>query len=174
MSRSGGGGFSKLNIGMEDGLYRSGQRDNKNPSLAIALHSSASRASATACRETPSFWSRSSSSRITESRVFNSNSAACAARLRAEPRCPPCGVLTVWRRKRSLREFASVRSQRVEVVTKGNRRDVCDVYLVPAAGADKRLDVERFETGKEGGCPEGIAAGRGRAQLTGLPFEDKT
>ena len=83
------------------------------------------------------------------------------------------GVLTVWRRQRSLREFASVRSQRVEVVTKGNRRVVCDVYLVAGPGAAKRLEVERVEMGEAGDCPEGIAIARDLAQLTGLPFEDK-
>ena len=82
-------------------------------------------------------------------------------------------MLTVWKRQRSLREFAAVRSQRVEVVTKGNRRVYCDVYLVAAAGAGKRLDVERFEMGEEGGSPEGVAVGQDLAQLTGLPFEDK-
>ena len=84
------------------------------------------------------------------------------------------GMLTVWRRQRSLREFTSVRSQRVEVVTKGNRRVCCDIYLVAEAGAGKRLEVERVEMGEEGSCPEGVAIGQGLAQLTGLPFEDKT
>ena len=84
------------------------------------------------------------------------------------------GRLTVWKHQRSLREFAAVRSQRVEVVTKGDRRVYCDVYLSPAAGAGKRLDVERFEMGEESGSPEGIAVGIDLARLTGLPFEDKT
>ncbi len=83
------------------------------------------------------------------------------------------GVLTIWRRQRSLREFAAVRSQRVEVVTKGNRRIVCDVYLVAVPGAGKRLDVERFDMAEEGGSPKGIAVGRDLAQLTGLAFEDR-
>jgi len=83
------------------------------------------------------------------------------------------GVLTVWKRQRSLGEFAAVRSQRVEVVAKGDRRVYCDVYLVAAVGAAKRLDVERFEMGEEGGSPEGVAVGLDLARLTGLPFEDK-
>lgn len=83
------------------------------------------------------------------------------------------GRLTVWKRQRSVREFAAVRSQRVEVVTKGNRRVYCDVYFVAAAGAGERLDVERIEMGEEGGSPEGTAVGRDLARLTGLPFEDK-
>ena len=84
------------------------------------------------------------------------------------------GVLPMWKRQRNLREFAAVRSQRVEVVRKGDRRVYCDVYLVAGVGNGKRLDVERLEMGEEGGCPEGIAVGRDLAQLTGLPFEDKT
>ena len=84
------------------------------------------------------------------------------------------GRLTVWKRQRSLGEFAAVRSQRVEVVRKGDRRVYCDVYLVAGVGNGKRLDVERLEMGEEGGCPEGIAVGRDLAQLTGLPFEDRT
>jgi len=83
------------------------------------------------------------------------------------------GRLTVWKRQRGLGEFAAVRSQRVEVVAKGDRRVYCDVYFVAAAGAGKRLDVERFEMGQEGGSPEGVAVGLDLARLTGLPFEDK-
>jgi hypothetical protein len=84
-----------------------------------------------------------------------------------------CGVLTVRKRQRSLGEFAAVRSQRVEVVAKGERRVYCDVYLVAAAGAGKRLDVGRFAMGEEGDSPEGVAVGLDLARLTGLPFEDK-
>jgi len=83
------------------------------------------------------------------------------------------GRLTVWKRQRSIREFAAVRSQRVEVETKGTRRVYCEVYFVPATGAGERLDVERVEMGEEGGSPEGTAVGRDLARLTGLPFEDK-
>ncbi len=84
------------------------------------------------------------------------------------------GVLTVWKRQRNLREFAAVRSQRVEVENRGSRRVCCDVCLVAGAGAGKRLDVQRVEMKEDGGCPEGIAIGQDLAQLTGLPFEDKT
>ena len=70
-------------------------------------------------------------------------------------------------------EFAAVRSQRVEVISKGGRQVYCDVYLIPAAGAGKRLEVERFEMGEEGGSPEGVAVGLDLARLTSLPFEDK-
>ena len=83
------------------------------------------------------------------------------------------GKLTMRKRQRNLRDFAAVRSQRVEVVTKGDRRVYCDVYLVPKAGEGTRLEIERFEMGEEGGCPDGIAVGQDLARLTGLPFEDK-
>ena len=83
------------------------------------------------------------------------------------------GVLPVRKRQRSLREFAAVRSQRVEVLSRGDRHVYCDVYFVPAAGAGKRLDVERFDMEEADTSPEGAALGRDLAQLTGLPFEDK-
>ena len=83
------------------------------------------------------------------------------------------GVLPVRKRQRSLRKFAAVRSQRVEVISRGDRQVYCDVYLVPAAGAGKRLDVERFDMEEADSSPEGSAVGRDLAQLTGLPFEDK-
>ena len=83
------------------------------------------------------------------------------------------GMLTVWRRQRNLREFASVRSQRVEVVHKGDRRTVCDVYLMTGSGPDRRLEIERFEMGRADDCPNAIEVGRDLAQITGLPFEDK-
>ena len=83
------------------------------------------------------------------------------------------GKLPVWKRQRSLREFAVVRSQRVEILHKGNRRVVCDVSLLAESESGNRLDIERFEMGKTGGCREATEVGGDLAQLTGLPFEDK-
>jgi hypothetical protein len=84
------------------------------------------------------------------------------------------GMLTVWRRQRNLREFASVRSQRVEVVHKGDRRTVCDIYLMTESDPRKRLEIERFEMGTADACPEANEVGLDLARLAGLPFEDKT
>lgn len=87
------------------------------------------------------------------------------------------GVLTTYKRERSLRQFTAIQSQRLQVRCNRGlyhaRRVYCAVYLMAGAGAGEYVEIGKFKMGKDSGCPEGIAVGQDLARLTGLPFEDR-